>query len=280
MKYAKMLVLAGLVGVSGAALATTRAVTCDGCSPQQMSEKAAQALDRGTVWVFDATMARVGKYAVFTEVVDTLPYSIWKQAIAQDPEPEIVDAWASWVTFRDTTQDESGPIQLPPGFPIRSVGGALLDPDFTSTHVEDFLRELNAFRQTELVLGTLISYLVRNNVPWVDLKSLLRTIKVTIVFPDGSSLDYSIAFSLDAISGEAIAELEPAGNARMANGQPAPTGRGGFDGFSVRDDNGSLQEWILWAQHLGLVVSGASNGTTMTCAWSGDAIYCKVTKKG
>ena len=172
-----------------------------------------------------------------------------------------------------------GDLVLPPGFPVRSVGGALNDPNWSSTHIEDYLFELGTARQSELVLSILITHLVRANIPATDLSGLLTTLVITVVFPDGSQMDYAIHYNQNVLKGEAKMELTADGNARMPDGSPAPTSGGSFAGLTIHDHNGSLQEWILWARSLGLIVSGPGNGTTMTCKVVGNEIHCTVVKR-
>lgn len=265
---------------AAAAHASGRAVSCDGCSAQQMAARATATIERGTVYVFDARRTRVRKYAVVTEVIDTQPWSVWKQAIEQAVEPAVSEAWEEWAAFREDLSGDGGRFELGGDFPIRSVAGALLDPGHASTAIEDYLAGLSNFRQLELSLGALLSQLIRSNIPMADLQSLLKTLKITVVFPDGSTLDYALSFSIDVINGEARAELDATGNARLPNGQPAPTAGASFDGMRFDDRNGSLREWILLARQLGLVVSGPNDGTSMTCTVSGDTIHCRVTKNG
>ena len=199
--------------------------------------------------------------------------------LAQPIEPELSAAYADWIRDVNELQGETEPIVLPPGFPIRSVAGALLDPPYASTSIEDYLRSLSLYRSLELNFATVIANLVRSNIPLADLSKLLKVVRITVEFPDGSTLDFGVSFSIDAVSGNAEMELESVGNARLENGQPAPTGPMGFAGRTFYDRNGSLAEWVLWAQHFNLVVSGANKGTVMRCEISDNVIRCEVIKK-
>jgi len=279
MKHALTLIVLLALCASSDAAAITRAVACDGCSATQMAARATATVSQGTVYVFDAASAVVGKYTVITEVVDTMPYSIWKQAIPQAVEQELASAWQGYVAGREGLEGQSGAYQLPADFPLHSVAGALYDPEFANTSIEDFLLSLDLFQQLNMDVSTLLIQVVRASIPMLDLKDLLKTIRITVRFPDGSTQDYSISVSIDAVTAQARTEVEPAGNARMANGLPAPSSRLGFNGVTVYDRNGSLREWVLWAEHLGLVVSGGRSGTYMHCEISGDEISCTVVKK-
>ncbi len=266
------------LSTAGPAEAATRAVACHGCSNSQMSSAAANALDQGTVYVFNASGAKVRKYSVVTEIIDTTPWTAWKQAFPTSVEAELKAAYEAFIEAREQLEGEDF-IVLPPDFPVRSVGGAFLDPGNASTRIEDYLRELSLFAQMELELATTLAHLISGNVPFANLSSLIRAIRITVKFPDGSTLDYTVAFSVDAVTGEAQLEIEVFGNGRLENGQPAPTGTLGFNGATFYDRNGSLREWIMWARHLGLIVNGPANGTTMTCQIIEDVIVCKVVKK-
>jgi hypothetical protein len=173
---------------------------------------------------------------------------------------------------------EEGVVEVPGDFPIRSVAGALYAPVYTSSLLEDYFAELSFATTLELELTTILANLIRSNVPFADLKSIVRAIKITVRFPDGSTQDYEIGFSVNAVTGNAEMELQVYGNPRLENGHPAPTSSLAFNGLTLADNNGSLAEWILWARHLGLIVSG-TKGTAMTCSIKGDVIYCKMVKK-
>lgn len=271
-----LLLLLALCTSSNAA--TTRAVACDGCSATQMAALATDTVNQGTVYVLDAVNAVVAKYTVITETVDTIPYSIWKQAMPQFVEPDLASAWRAYVASREGVEGQPGSYQLPPDFPIHSVAGALYDPEYTNTSIEDYLLSLNLFEQMNMDIGTLVIQVLRSNIPFVDLKDLLKTIKITVTFPDGTSQDYAVSVSIDAVTAQARTEVEPVGNARMPDGRPAPTSRLGFNGVTVYDRNGSLREWVLWAQQLGLFVSGGKSGVYMRCEIDGDEIRCTVVK--
>jgi hypothetical protein len=270
----RFIILALLLCGQGAA-ATDRAITCHGCSSAGMSRTAAQATDRGTVYVFNAASADVRKYSVFTEVVDTQPYTIWKQAMEKSVEPELDSAYREYVeSVRDIAGN--GVYRLPADFPVRSVAGALLDPAFSTTSIEDYLSELLFVQQAELHLSTIAARLVRAGIKLLDVTAVIDKITLLIEFPDGTTQEYTLEYTINGVSLEPRAEVTPVGNARMANGQPAPTSRLGFDGHRFRDNGGSVREWAEWARMNGVSVRGGLSGSVMVCEVEGDEIRCTV----
>ena len=111
---------------------------CDACSPNQMADLATRTIDQGTVYVFDADFARVGKYAVVREVLDVEPREVWVQANPLSVEQSIRKAWSAYLDESGALEDEAV-IDLPVDFGIRSVAGALQSPGFSTTSIEDFL---------------------------------------------------------------------------------------------------------------------------------------------
>lgn len=273
----RFIILALLLFAQGAA-ASDRAITCHGCSSAGMSRAASQATDRGTVYVFNAASANVRKYSVLTEVVDTQPYTIWKQAMEKPVEPALDSAYRGYVeSVRDIAGN--GVYRLPADFPVRSVAGALLDPVFSTTSIEDYLSELLFVQQAELHLSTIITRLVRTGISLLDATAVIDKVTLLIEFPDGTTQEYALKYSINGVSLEAQAEVTPIGNPRMANGRPAPTSRLAFDGHRFRDNGGSIREWAEWARMNGVSVSGGYSGTVMVCEISGDEIRCTVKKQ-
>lgn len=257
----------------------TRGVLCNGCSSAQTSARAASLVDNGTVYVFNYANSRVDKYRVFTEMVDTDPWTAWKQAVSVEVEPELAQAFAAWVAGLAAFDEVDAHIVLPGDFPIRSVAGALLDPGQATTAIESYLRELEMVEQVTLSLSAMLTHALRNAIPHVDFEKLVEVMRLTIEFPDGSTMDFEVSFSIDVMSENGQMELDSIGNARMEDGRAAPTTAYGFNGMTIRDRNGSLGEWILLARSLGLVVSGSSNGTHMRCEIADNVIHCTVIKK-
>jgi hypothetical protein len=272
--------LAAVLGVSLATGASAgnanRAVTCDGCSDQRMTQAAAGATDAGTVYVFNGRRGEVRKYDVFTEVIDHQPYTVWTQAVPVRVENTIRRGFEDFLEARAVIRAESE-LELPEDFPVRSVAGSLLDPARTTTYIEDWIDTLDTWSRYQLTFDNLVAQLAGRNIPFVDVRKLLDNLLVTIVFPDGSRQDFYVDFSVNALSFEVGAELESRGNARLANGDPAPTSASSFIGEEFEDEGGSLNEWAEWARALGAVIIGSpGNGTKMSCTISGNNIHCRV----
>lgn len=267
-----MIVAALLIGQS--VQADVRAVTCDGCSSQQKARAATGITSRGTVYVFDGASGETDKYEVFTEVIDAEPHTTWTQAVKVRAEWAVRRAWRDYHEAHGAAESP-GVITLPGDFEVRSVAGAFLDPPYSTTAIEDYLRTLSEFIQLRNTASTLLAKLLQVNVGVVDVGNLVQNIVFNVEFPDGSNQDYQLSFSLNPVSGHARLELAPHGNAHAADGRPAPTSAAAFRDRIFRDRDGSLLEWIFWARHLGIPVKGR-NGASMICYVVDDEIVCHV----
>lgn len=267
-----------LCSLDAGATSTVRAIVCDGCSKDTMAERAGEAVHEGTVYVFNHVGARVRKFEVAREILFVVPLTYTVEITPRRTDEALRAAFEDYVMDREDVEDQTV-VELPGHFPIRSVAGALVDPAYSSTLIEDYLVQMDQFRRLEASTATLLTYLIRDSIPFVDIGGMLKKITINVTFPDGSSQDYEIYFSTDAISGEARLELEPHGNARMPNGQPVPESPYSFAGKTFWDRNGSLREWIQWASMNGLAVSGGLLGTKMRCSISGSEIRCTVSPR-
>ena len=276
----KRLVTAVLsLAFSQAVFSETRAVSCNGCSDRQMKQTAAKAANYGFVYVFNASARTVKKYRLATEVVDFRPYTTFTSAWKLPVETPLKNDWVEYLHAVENLVDPgfSGTIALPPDFPVRSVAGALIDPDSSTTAIEDFLLTLPEHHQLALTLNTLTSRALDLKLPLVDLRSVIRETTLTFEFPDGSTMDYSVDFTADQISLAARTELTPEGNARTADGSAAPRSAVAFRGRRFEDNGGSLIEWVSLARSYGIRVSG--RGTSMECYVDNLDIHCVVSIK-
>lgn len=270
--------------LSQAALAETRAVSCDGCSERQMKQLATLADTQGFVYVFNAEDRKVNKYRTETEVLDThsgfrriQPYTTFTTAWKVETEGALKNDWVQYLDALDNLGNlgASGAIPLPPDFPVRSVAGVLVDPAFATTAIEDYLLTLSEQNQLALNLNTLVSKALDLKLPIVDLRTIIKETTLTFEFPDGSTMDFSVHFSADQNTLVARTELTPLGNARMADGSPVPTSALNFRGRVFTDNGGSLIEWIALARTYNIGTSG--RGTKMECYVDGSHIRCVVT---
>lgn len=256
-----------------------RAVTCHGCTNWQLSKAATKTVDSGVVYVFDAYSKRAHKFKVYTELFDGYPYGYFTQAVEVTAEWRVRNGWKLYVESVGELL-EAGRIQLPGDFPVRSVAGALLDPAYSTTHIEDYLRQLSEYQQLAKNLSTLTLRLLQAKIPLLDVQLLVDDIILTVEFPDGSTQDYVAQISVNSLNLDAHMEVEPYGNARLEDGSPAPTSSLGFSGRTFNDNGGSLFEWMQYARSLGISIgSGGSGGrTTMTCTVSDSVIICYVVR--
>ena len=271
---------------SQAALAEVRAVACSGCSEQQMQQLATLADTQGFVYVFNAGDRKVNKYRTETEILDApsgfrtiQPYTTFTTALKVETEPSLKSDWVQYLDALDNLGNlgASGAIPLPADFPVRSVAGVLVDPAFATTAIEDYLLTLSEQHQLALTLNTLVSKALDLKLPVVDLRTIIKETTLTFEFPDGSTMDFSVHFSADQNTLVARTELTPVGNARMADGSPAPTSAINFRGRVINDHGGSLIEWIALARTFNIGISG--QGTKMECYVDGSRIHCIVTRR-
>lgn len=276
----KLILLAALAVASPVVQAEeVRGISCDGCSSSHRYQQAVRALDSGTVYVFNANNGRVHKYKVITEKVDSYPYTQWTEAVEVKAEWRVRNAYRNFI---ESSEDlfEAGYIQLPDDFAVRSVAGALMDPGYASTLIEDYLLQQSIYQQLQNDLSTLALRVLKAKIPLFDIQLLVDDLILTIKFPDGSTLDFEGKVTVNSLSLDAKMELEAYGNARLPNGNPAPSSVTGFRNLVINDDSGSLWEWLEYARHLGIRIAGqptGATGTTMKCEVTGSVIVCTVT---
>jgi hypothetical protein len=272
MKKLLLLALASLwCGNVAAALNPISSTVCNGCSDWAMLDAAARKASKGTVYVFNATNNKARKYSVQTEIISLKPY--WAETWADEVaiETDVKSAFNKLVTTQNGIL-QGGTIVLPPTFPIRSVAGAMLEPGSTATRVSDYLGTQPGYKELELSVSALLLSWVKRNIPFVNLSDVVKITKIVVEFADGSTMEYEIYFSVNAVTGAANMEVKPAGNARLDNGTPAPTGALGFNGFSANNAGGALHEWLMWAAFNGVKTVGT--GTYVTCSITSGAIIC------
>lgn len=263
-----------LLGTS--ALADQRAISCHGCSEWQKEQAASLATQRGKVTVFDEAQRSVSRYNVFTEVLDFRPRTTWTSVNRISVDPALKTLWGNYLESLRGVQ-HPGIVTLPDEFPMQSVAGALMDPEFSTTAIEDYLLTVSSYQQLNRTASSFLSKALQLNLGLVDMADILEAITIEVEFPDGSTMDYTVTFSMNQGTGLSRLELAPYGNARGADGLPAPTSALGFRNRSFEDHNGSLGEWMALARRHGLVVyQGSSNGTTMECTVEGHKIVCRV----
>jgi hypothetical protein len=258
------------------ASAGERAITCHGCSEWQQEQAASRATQQGKVTVFDAAGSSVSRYNVFTELLDVSPRTTWTSVNRISVDPALKSSWRNYLeSVRGV--EHPGVVTLPDGFPMQSVAGALQDPSFTTTAIENHLLRLSAYQQLNRNASSLISKGLQLDLGLVDLADIIEAITIEVEFPDGSTQEYTVAFSLNQGTGLSRLELTPHGNAIAADGQPAPTSALGFRNRTFQDRNGSLAEWISLARSHGVTITGAgSGGTVMDCKVENNKIVCTV----
>lgn len=273
----KALVALSALLASQLALAEYRAGACNGCSSADMKRLATRLVSNGTASIFDAEGGRIETYRVFSQHIPGRTGRTWRNAVLIETDPVLKQAWYD---LTDAVQSigDGGVIVLPPDFPIRSVAGALYDPAFTTTGIENYLRTLPNESQLRLIMSQSLNVLQNLDLQVLDIKSIFASVTLTVVFPDGSRMDFKMEFSVNQLNMESRIELSPAGNARLKDGSPAPTSALAFRNRTFQDNGGSLVEWILFARSLGvkIVTGGGDDGTTMECKVEGSTITCRV----
>jgi hypothetical protein len=276
MKIIHAAAAAAAILLSISASAEERAIQCNGCSDWQKEQAASSATQQGKVTVFDTTGRSVSRYSVFTEVLDMRPRTTWTSVNRISVDRTLKNLWSNYLESVGGVV-HPGVVNLPDDFPMQSVAGALQDPEFTTTAIENHLLSLRTF---ELLLRNTSAFLSRGlqlNLGLVDLSDIIEAITIEVEFPDGSTMEYTVAFSINQGTGLARLELTPYGNALAADGQPAPTSALGFRNRSFQDRNGSLTEWIALARSHGIPIHGSgSSGTVMECRVEGNKIVCRV----
>jgi hypothetical protein len=264
---------------SQVALAEHRAGACNNCSSADMKRLAMRLVSNGTASIFDGPGSRIETYRVFTTTIEGRTGRTWRSAALIQTDPVLKRAWNDFIDSVDGL-GHGGVIQLPPDFPVRSVAGALLDPSYATTAIENHIAGLPGETQLQITMGTLGGVLTDVKTPFLDMESIIGSVHLTVEFPDGSTMDFTLEFSANQLSLRARTELNPAGNATLADGSPAPTSALGFRDRSFQDNGGSLVEWLLLARSYGvpIVGSGSGDGTTMECKVEGSTITCRVKK--
>lgn len=272
----KTILAATALLLSVSASADERAISCNGCSEWQKEQAASRATRQGKVTVFDDEQRSLSRYNVFTEVLDLRPRTTWTSVHRISVDQRLKSLWESYLeSVRGV--EHPGIATLPDDFPIQSVAGALVDPDFSTTAIEDFLLTVDTIAQLNRTASSLLGRALQLNFGVVDMAKILEAITIEVEFPDGSTMDYTVTFSMNQGTGLSRLELTPYGNARGADGLPAPTSALGFRNRTFQDHNGSLAEWMALARRHGLVVyQGSSNGTTMECTVQDHEIVCRV----
>ena len=259
-------------------LADERAISCNGCSEWQKEQAASRTTQRGKVTVFDNVQASVSRYNVFTEMLDFRPRTTWTSVYRTSVDSQLKAAWSSYLhSVRGV--EHPGVVHLPDEFPMGSVAGALQDPSFTTTAIENHLLTLPNFQQLNNTAASLVSRALRLDLGIIDMKDILDAITIEVEFPDGSSMDYQIKFSMNQGTGLSRLEVEPYDNAMGPDGLPAPTSAIGFRNRTFEDRNGSLIEWIGLARSFGVRIIGPGSGgtgTVMECRVSGNDVVCTV----
>ncbi|MEM1410812.1 MAG: hypothetical protein AAGH19_00535 [Pseudomonadota bacterium] len=275
--FIKTLLAATTLLLSQAVVAEVRGVNCNGCSTAKKEQAAIKAVRQGTVYVFDERRHSVTTYRVFTEVIDVRPYTSWTSAVKIRTDRKLETRYRHYLKSVAGLRDAGmgGTIVLPPDFPVRSVAGVLVDPAYATTFLENHLLSLPEHDQAALTLTSLMFRATKLKLPMVDLQDIIASVTLNFEFPDGSSMDFSIEFTVNQLTGRARTELTPEGNAMAEDGRPAPTSALGFRNREFRDNNGSLAEWIALARLFDISISDNS-GTKMTCWVKGNEIFCTV----
>lgn len=236
--------------------------------------------DEGTVYVFDDVRGEVARFGVGSETVDTVPPSVvrhtWWMSVPQD----LRSAFSDYVDSREDLQD-MGPLVLPTNFEVRSIAGVLLDPNHATTAIETWFSEQDEVEVFINQLTALMSKLVTLQIP-MTANALVDRVVLTIEFPDGSSMDFTMETSMNTRNSKLGVELVPSGNARTADGRAAPNHAISYRGRTFFDHDGSLLEWIALARDAGIPIvraGGSGSGTIMRCVVQDNHVICRVIHK-
>ncbi len=264
---------------SQALLADVQAISCHGCSNGAKSQAAANATSRGTVYVFDQQRATVSTYSVYSELLDTVPRTTWKQARLVQTDNALQNRYKALVEAQEEVAD-MGTIYLPPDFVIGSVAHALLDPAQATTAIEDYLATQQQWAALNHALTNLVSRVAQLDLGVIDLKDITKNLIVKVQFPDQSDLSFDLEFSLNTGNNDFRIELTPFGNAHGPDGRALPSHRIGLNGMVFTNHNGSMSAWIEFVRSMGALVRGAGGSrgskTTMVCEIHGTDIICTV----
>jgi len=267
----------GMVAASQPTEAGGTAVACHGCNSWAKENAARAATSRGKVFVFDAENVEVATYSVHTELLDLRRRHFYREARKVRPDKVLQARWEDYIEAREDVI-EYGTINLPQDSEIRSVAGALADPEFASTTIEQYLAEYNHMARLLHTANNVLTRFFQIDLGVIDLKEVVPYVTVKVEFPDGSTMDMEVNFSFNPGNSNLRLELRPAGNAIDSQGRAVPTQALGLRGRTYRDNNGSLQEWMFYARQIGAQVGGARSGSgaTMECRVSGSTVYCEV----
>ncbi len=268
-------------GFSATTSASTHSAECHGCTSQNMANTAMQTTEQGTVFVFNKVSKDVKKYAVFTEFVDSDPFTKVTNAFIQPTPADLKDDYADWIDLVATAV--AGAIDLPGDFPIATIAGALEDLQYFEGQLQFEYRN-NNLAGFQSGLRALVRSWGSANIPFASFGSLIAPPRLTIRFSDGSSVEVEITSSYNATTGNYDVSVATtyANSALDSEGNPIPSSVSGlgWSGFSVTGSSMVLAEWIARAQAAGVPFLGPSSppptGGTMECEIHGEVIYCEV----
>ncbi len=276
--HAIIFTLLAAAGLSSTVEASTRATSCDGCTYNQKKAAARNAIGSGIVYVFNAEATSVDKFRVY---YDSLGDSVGRQStkVVQrlDAETNIKTKYRQYIHAFDDFAELNNEITLPSLFPVKSVAGVHLDESFATSALESHLMNMNGFAEANLGLSAVIGLLLQKNIPVFDMGHIMKSVSITFIFPDGSRMDFNIAFSLNAGTGESRPELTPNGNAYMADGQPFPSHAVNVRDLRFDNTGGALFEWSHWVQELGIRLVNRHTGGNqpyMICSVDKGVLRC------
>lgn len=274
MKWIAPIALAAAVGFAVNAEASNRAVFCDECTSSQMAAHATSVVDDGTVFVFNKTEGTVGKYLITTEYVDTIPFTIIKDAMPLTVDPGLKNAWE---TYSDEAANIPGEIDLPDWFPVRSVAGALQQPAFTASEINDWIAS-SPIQEFKLSFEPLVAAWLSANIPWADFSSALDAVVVTFRFSDGSEITFEVTRVQQGGNDRIILRKFGDGDPRDPNGEPIPQSPLGLRNFTYDrpGNHEATREWIEWLRSRGATVNeNSDNPSWITCARGRGATVCQ-----
>lgn len=276
--HAIIFTILATAGFSATVEATTRATSCDGCTYNQKKTSARNAIGSGIVYVFDAEAASVNKFRVY---YDSLDDSVGRRStkVVQrlDAETDIRTKYRQYINAYDDFAELNNEITLPSLFPVKSVAGVHLDENYATSALESYLMNMNDFSEANLGLSAVIALLLQKNIPVFNMGHIMKSVSITFIFPDGSRMDFTIAFSLNAGTGESRPELTPNGNAYMADGRPFPGHAVNVRDLRFDDTGGALHEWSNWVQELGIRLVNRDTGQNvpyMICSVDKGVLRC------
>ncbi len=278
------LLLALMIHTGSVQAGMTKVLRCDGCSARSKEQRAQQALPMGTVHVFDGKRASVSSYRTFTEMVDDRPLTVLKETIKIKTDPKLASAWRSYVQS-ERSVNELGEFVLPDDFPVRSVAGVLTDPNYSTGVLQDWLAQMSLFERLMAQASNVLARLVTNvDIKVVDIQSIIAGTTFTIIFPDGSTMQFELNYYVDANTLKMHPNMQPVENsARTVDGRRVPGSRWAFAGRTFYGDRAAMLEWMELARRAGLVVRQGDGGgaTRMVCDPPVDGhIYCRVVLGG